>query len=201
MIENLATINELGMEAFLANEEQKWKCPECGGGICCHNGGCYDCLKKKRKTTRKKIPPDKVTAADLIAPCGMNCGLCGAYLGMKNDIKSKGVKSVYCHGCLPRGKGCTINKSGGCMKLMNFDVRFCYECEKFPCDANQKTDEIYRRMYRTSPIENLKYIKENGMEQFLQQQQQKWKCQNCGGVISCHNGICYTCGLDALPRK
>ncbi len=201
VIENLATIKELGMAVFLANEEQKWKCPECGGVIGCHDGVCYDCLKKMGKTTWKKIPPDKVTAVDLIAPCGMNCGICGAYLGMKNDIKSKGIKSTYCHGCLPRGKGCTINKSGGCMKLMNLGVRFCYECEKFPCDANQRWDKAYRRMYHTSPIENLKYIKENGMEQFLKQQQEKWKCRHCGGVISCHNGICYTCGLDALSRR
>ena len=201
LIENLTIIKEQGMVALLNREEQKWKCPECGGVICCHNSVCYDCLKKNRKTTWKKIPPDKVTAMDLIAPCGMNCGVCSAYLGMKNDIRSKGIKSEYCHGCLPRGKGCTINKSGACMKLMNLSVRFCYVCEKFPCDTNKQGDEIYRKRYHTSPIENLRYIKENGMQKFLKQQQEKWKCRQCGGVISCHNGICYTCGLDALPRK
>ncbi len=201
MIENLAVIKEQGMAALLKREEEKWKCPQCGSVICCHNGLCYNCLKDTARMTLKKIPPDKVTAVDLIAPCGMNCGICSAYLAMKNDIKTRGIKAVQCHGCLPRGKGCTLNKSGGCKERMNLSLRFCYECEKFPCDTSKKWDEVYRTKYHTSLIDNLKYIKENGVENFLKQQREKWKCPQCGGVISCHNGVCYTCGLDALPRK
>jgi hypothetical protein len=201
MMENLAMIKEQGMAALLKREEEKWRCPECGGVISCHNGVCYDCLKRNRKPKRKPMPPEKVTAADLIAPCGMNCAVCSAYLAMKNDIRSRGIKSAYCQGCLPRGKGCTVNKSGGCLKLINQNVRFCYECARFPCRANRHWDEVYRTRYNTSPIENLRYIQASGMEKFLQQQQEKWRCSKCGGVISCHNGICYSCGLDALARK
>lgn len=34
MIENLEYIREHGMAAFLKMEEEKWKCPECGGVVC-----------------------------------------------------------------------------------------------------------------------------------------------------------------------
>jgi len=196
MLNNLAMIKEQGMAVFLAKEEIKWQCPKCGGVICCHTGQCPNCMPKKPKSTWKKIPPEKVTAADLIAPCGMNCGVCGAYLAMKNKVTTSpnGKKAAWCYGCLPRGKGCTMNKSHGCEKLMTLSVRFCHECKKFPCETNMHWDKVYRERYNTSPVENLKYIKENGLEKFLEWQKQKWQCPECGGVISCHNGICYTCG-------
>jgi len=50
-------------------------------------------------------------------------------------------------------------------------------------------------------IENLRYIKENGIEQFLDHEKARWKCSQCGGIISCHNGICFSCGLDLLKDK
>jgi predicted amidophosphoribosyltransferase len=50
-------------------------------------------------------------------------------------------------------------------------------------------------------IENLKYIKENGIRQFLDREKERWKCPACGGTISCHNGICFNCGLELLKNK
>ncbi|MHB8104356.1 MAG: DUF3795 domain-containing protein, partial [Dehalococcoidales bacterium] len=46
----------------------------------------------------------------LVAPCGMNCGLCSAYLAMKNDLKKLGIQRSYCAGCRPRGKNCAFMK-------------------------------------------------------------------------------------------
>ena len=50
-------------------------------------------------------------------------------------------------------------------------------------------------------IENLNYIKERGIEKFLEKEKLKWKCPNCDGIISCHNGICFECELDKLRNK
>ena len=44
-----------------------------------------------------------------------------------------------------------------------------------------------------STIDNLRYIKENGIERFLQEQEEKHKCPNCGGMICVHNEKCYSC--------
>jgi len=43
MLENLEEIRERGMEAFLRSQEVRWRCPSCGGVICCHNGLCLSC--------------------------------------------------------------------------------------------------------------------------------------------------------------
>jgi hypothetical protein len=50
-------------------------------------------------------------------------------------------------------------------------------------------------------IENLNFIKEHGIEPFLEKEAAKWRCPKCGGMISCHNGLCYECDLDRLRQK
>jgi len=54
MIENLKDIETLGMAKFLAHQEKKWKCPECGGVICCHDGMCYTCGQSDLTNRKKK---------------------------------------------------------------------------------------------------------------------------------------------------
>ncbi len=136
----------------------------------------------------------------LIAPCGMNCALCASYLAMKLDLRKKGSGKTYCAGCRPRGKNCAFMKKA-CHLLGEGLVRFCYECQDFPCRRLKALDKRYRTNYHMSMIENLEFIRDRGMEQFLTSEEEKWRCPTCGGVISCHNGICYECGLDKLAAK
>ena len=136
----------------------------------------------------------------LIAPCGMNCGLCVSYLAMKYDLNKRGFKRVYCKGCLPRGKNC-LHMGDRCDLLGEGLVRFCYECEKFPCSRLKDLDKRYRTKYHMSMIENLKFIKEYGIERFLEKEEEKWRCPECGEVICCHNGLCLNCDLDKLRKN
>ena len=133
----------------------------------------------------------------LIAPCGMNCALCIARQAAENDLNKKGFHRTYCKGCLERGKNCTHMKDA-CELLGNGLVRFCYECGAFPCKRLKSLDKRYRTKYHMSMIENLKYIKENGMAGFLKKEEEKWRCPTCSGVICCHSGLCITCSLDKL---
>jgi hypothetical protein len=52
-IENLQHIRDEGIASFLRTEEAKWRCPECGGTVCCHNGICYDCGLDKLRLRKK----------------------------------------------------------------------------------------------------------------------------------------------------
>ena len=80
-------------------------------------------------------------------------------------------------------------------------VRFCYECEKFPCSRLKDLDKRYRTKYHMSMIENLKFIKEHGIESYLEKEEEKWRCPECGEVICCHNGLCLNCDLDKLRKN
>lgn len=133
----------------------------------------------------------------LIAPCGMNCSLCIAYQFRENDINKQGFHKKYCPGCIPRGENCTHMKDA-CELLAKGSVRFCFQCESYPCKRLKALDKRYRTKYHMSMIENLDYIKEFGMEEFLRKESEKWCCSECGATICCHNGLCLNCNIETL---
>lgn len=136
----------------------------------------------------------------LIAPCGLNCGVCISNLAEKHKLNQRGFRRSYCSGCLPRGKNC-LHMGDQCQKLAEGHVRFCYECEDFPCKRLKTLDKRYQTKYHLSPIENLRDIEEQGIEKFLQKEEQKWGCLDCGDVICCHNGLCLNCKVDVLLQN
>jgi hypothetical protein len=136
----------------------------------------------------------------LIAPCGMNCGVCSAYLARQFDLRRHGIMRTYCAGCRPRGKNCAFMKKR-CELLGNGRVQYCLECADFPCRRLKALDKRYRTFYHMSMIENLERIRDKGMDDFLDEETVKWRCPECGGVICCHNGICFSCGLEKLKAK
>jgi hypothetical protein len=138
---------------------------------------------------------------NLIAPCGMNCSLCIAYMFNKYDLNKEGFHRKYCPGCIDRGKNCTFYLGKKCDLIATGKIRFCYECDTFPCDGLKRLDKRYKTKYNLSMIDNLNYIKENGMEQFIAKEKNKWKCSDCGDLICCHNGLCLNCNVDKLKNK
>ncbi|MBS7527948.1 DUF3795 domain-containing protein [Fusibacter paucivorans] len=133
----------------------------------------------------------------LIASCGMNCALCIAYQFNENDLNKRGFHRKYCLGCIPRGENC-LHMGDSCELLAKGSVRFCFECEKFPCKRLKVLDKRYRTKYHMSMIDNLEFIKANGIEAFLEKEKALWRCQECGGTICCHNGLCLNCNIDTL---
>ncbi len=138
----------------------------------------------------KKTQPD--FAPELIAPCGMNCGICSGYLAFSRNLPRRRGKITHCAGCRPRNKQCAFLK-GRCQKLTDNQISFCFECDDFPCYSLRRIDERYRRNYYMSMIDNLNEIKQSGINAFLQNQREKYKCPRCGGVICIHNRKCYDC--------
>ena len=125
----------------------------------------------------------------LIAPCGMNCRICLGYFGYTSTGEKRKNK---CIGCNPSGKSCAHIKKH-CKKLTKNEIEYCYECNDFPCEQLQKLDKSYRERFDMSMIDNLRMIKKQGMDAFLKEQEKKYKCSECGGVICVHNGKCYNC--------
>lgn len=124
----------------------------------------------------------------LIAPCGMNCGICIGHLREKKP----------CGGCF---KIDDENKPGNCRScaiancefLSKTEFGFCYECEKYPCARLKRLDKRYRTNYGMSMIENLNFIKKSGMEAFLKNEQLRWTCRECGAGLCVHRNFCLNC--------
>jgi len=136
----------------------------------------------------------------LIAPCGMNCGVCSSYLAMTLELRAKGFRLPYCAGCRVRQKQCALLKKR-CPLLAQNQIAFCFECDRFACRGLQAIDLRYRTLYRTSLVANLKAIQRDGLPSFLQNARHQSACPVCGGVICCHNHLCYQCDLEKLRAK
>ena len=124
----------------------------------------------------------------LIAPCGMNCGICMAYLRNKN--KCNGCRAINTWNPKTRVE-CKIKN---CQSLNAHGLEYCYQCNQYPCTLIKHIDKRYRARYNMSMIQNRNAIKDNGIEEFIKAENEKWKCKSCGGVINVHKDICSTCG-------
>jgi hypothetical protein len=126
---------------------------------------------------------------EMMAVCGMNCGVCAAYLRPKNK----------CAGCRSE-EGQKVNHCKVCQILLceeKGDVnKFCFECSKLPCPRLKQLDKRYRTKYLMSMIENLVKIKELGLVEFMKLENKRWVCPKCGAPICVHNKRCYKCKSD-----
>lgn len=125
--------------------------------------------------------------AELIASCGMNCRLCMAYQREKKQCKGcngdNASKPYHCQKCAIKN----------CPVIQNSAVRLCYDCAKFPCRRLKQLDARYQAKYHMSMIANLETIRQYGMDKFLLQEEERWKCASCGGIVCVHRDTCPTC--------
>ncbi|MBM3708342.1 MAG: DUF3795 domain-containing protein [Actinobacteria bacterium] len=113
--------------------------------------------------------PEKIYPT--IGCCGLDCGLCPRYYT---------VGSSRCPGCagpdfVNKHPSCSFITC--CVKKKNLEA--CGQCLEFPC-SKFKSHEEYQQLKESSSypsykkvIPNLNFIKENGIEDFIKQQQQR----------------------------
>ncbi len=135
-----------------------------------------------------------LNATSLIAPCGINCGVCRAYLREKN--KCPGCRGLNVDKPITRAR-CEIKI---CKVFKNKKAKFCFQCDVFPCDRLKHLDKRYRTKYNMSTIENLGNIEKSGIRKFLLNEKTRWICSNCGGTICVHKGFCWNCGKRKCQR-
>jgi uncharacterized protein DUF3795 len=138
--------------------------------------------------TPEKLTKKNAMSAALIAPCGMNCRLCRAYgrdrnacPGCRGDDSLKPKTRVLC-------------RIKTCEKIVRGKVRYCFNCDSFPCDRLNHLDTRYRTKYGMSMIDNLVHIKKSGIRLFIRNEKEKWTCPECGQLICVHQPQCLSCG-------
>ncbi len=120
----------------------------------------------------------------LIAPCGMNCAICSAYLREKN----------HCGGCYAPYRLCNINCTISACE--NVKDRYRHDCGGFPCRRLKQLDKRYRTKYHMSMLDNLAAIKKDGIRAFVKTERERWTCKACEGTIDIHHFRCSSCGKE-----
>ena len=132
-----------------------------------------------------------IITAGMIAPCGLDCGICKRALAETDPCPG-------CHGPDEHKPEFCSAKCGivQCRKRRENGYEFCDECPEYPCADVTEKENRYTSKYPLyeSPGKNLRDIRENGMEQFLENERKQWTCGECGHVVAVHTGICSGCG-------
>lgn len=120
----------------------------------------------------------------LIAPCGMDCAICMAFLRVKNR----------CRGCYSPERQCRRKcPIFSCKQVKN---RYYHDCTEFPCRRLKQLDIRYRTKYHMSMLDNLAAIKKDGIRAFVKSERERWTCKACKGTIDIHHFRCSSCGKE-----
>ena len=126
------------------------------------------------------------TKSELVAPCGIYCGICPVYIADKGNIESLkegiaaafnvSVGEVWCDGCRSgrvflTDADCTVKP---CVAAKGFDG--CYECDEFPChNIEDRLEPVRRAILRSVPA-----LREVGIEDFPALEEAHYRCPHCG---------------------
>lgn len=121
----------------------------------------------------------------MFAPFGMNCMVCYKHCYHKKP----------CAGCLNSSKGkpehCRKCKIKDCIK--DKGVTYCFACFDYPCELITDLEKSYNKRYQASLIKNSEYVRQHGLEAFMEQQKETYTCPECEGILSIHDRECSEC--------
>lgn len=117
-----------------------------------------------------------VTREQLVAPCGLDCGICELYMckdnsQLKEFLIQKGVPeaSLPCPGCRTIEGRCPViqKKCATYTCAENKGINLCSECNEFPCMKIAPAADKASALPHNLKVYNLSVIKERGLQALI----------------------------------
>jgi hypothetical protein len=159
----------------------------------------------------------------LVAVCGLYCGACGLYCAWRDNdtemleqahkYKSSRhgqeytLKDLECDGCLAHGRltpDCRECKMRLCAEEKPGVTR-CSDCLDFPCSLITAFNNDGIR-HHAEVLEQIRHQRKIGVDDWLKEQDERWRCPQCGASVAWYARTCSHCGatqpyrLPSLPR-
>jgi hypothetical protein len=149
--------------------------------------------------------------SDLLSACGLYCGACyhyrascpdGEHLLSEESRGGRPLEGYGCRGCRsellyvhPGCRECGIRACADSRGLQH-----CGECDELACERLLafQTDG---RKHHLEIVENLRVLKDQGHEKWLQEQALRWQCSECGMAFSWYEGTCHLCGAAVTSYR
>jgi hypothetical protein len=121
---------------------------------------------------------EMATRAKLIAPCGLDCGICELYLSRDEEqlmdaLISKGISKevLPCDGCRAiEGRCPAIHDKCATFQCANENrISFCSECNDFPCMKLAPAADRAEVLPHNTKLFNLCVIQSCGVEKLIEQ--------------------------------
>ena len=144
----------------------------------------------------------------LVGICGLYCATCPNYLACReNDVEQLerisqkyGIpaEEIRCDGCLsdrvmPFCKEC---QHGFRQCTSQHKVTWCFECSDFPCQRLKDFTDIHivnGISHHAKVIDDLQYMKEHGLEQWVKEQEKAGCCSQCRKRLYWFTRVCPDC--------
>jgi len=151
---------------------------------------------------------------NFVSPCGLYCGVCAIYIahrdnnlkfkerlvnlykggipgkGALQDIEDLSVEDIKCEGCLSDDQFlyCRRCEIRDCTSQKGYTG--CHECEDFPCKL---IDEFPMTVGRKVILRAVPYWREFGTERWIQDEEARYVCPECGNKLFRGVGRCNQC--------
>lgn len=104
---------------------------------------------------------------------------------------------IRCHGCKSDTVfiNCTTCRIRSC--AIERKIEHCIDCKEYPCPTHTEMRKISGLLpHVTNNHPNLETIKKKGVQQWLAEQEKRWKCPDCQTSIAWYSGSCRACGKN-----
>ncbi|MBW2622660.1 MAG: DUF3795 domain-containing protein [Deltaproteobacteria bacterium] len=124
---------------------------------------------------------------ELLAPCGLYCGVCGVYIADRNGndkfkerlttVYNCSVEEIKCKGCLSDEPFffCRVCSIKSCNQEKNFQG--CHECDDFPCEL---IENFPLPVGKKVILRGIPTRKELGTERWVEEEEKRYFCPHCG---------------------
>jgi hypothetical protein len=146
-----------------------------------------------------------VVNKDLLAPCGLYCGVCAIHIAHKNDNRkfkeilvnvykplTETVDDVHCMGCLSDDKFgyCQVCPIRDCNQDKGFEG--CYQCDKWPCKMIERFPiPVGKKVI----LKTIPKWKELGTTKWVEAVEKQYHCSDCGNPLFRGAKRCNKCGI------
>lgn len=146
---------------------------------------------------------------ELLSPCGLYCGVCGAYLATREDNPKlkQGIAKVFgcspeeveCRGCRSqvRYKHCQSCAIRSCVDDKGFGG--CYQCAEFPCGHIEALGAMFpHTVAHKVMLRAVSAWRELGTEAWVAAEEARYRCPHCQQGLMRGSTRCHVCGQAVL---
>jgi len=145
---------------------------------------------------------------ELLAPCGLYCGVCAVYIAHRDNKQkfkeaivnvyrpyTKSTQDIHCTGCMSENldeifgwcKECSIKS---CVKEK--EILGCHECKEFPCKWIKNFPMAVGKKVITRAIP---FWREVGTEKYVEEEIKRYHCPECGNPLFRGAKRCNKCNI------